>query len=218
MFSNHVALFALLPLSAAHFVLTWPPNRGFRDDDAVKFPCGGFDSVSSTRTPWPLNGGPIQLDMHHTQTRIELLLAIGSEPGSNFNVVLRPTVAQEGLGDFCLGQVSVPSGLNISDGTPATIQVVSNGDPDGGLYQCADVTLTTTPLSSSDYDSNCKNNTGVKVTSENIQGNPNETTSGTPTANHSGHAASASSTGLAAQQTMATWVMGAVGLAGVALL
>ena len=28
----------------------------------------------------------------------------------------------------------VPSSLNIKDGTNATLQVVTNGDPNGGLY------------------------------------------------------------------------------------
>jgi hypothetical protein len=62
-------------------------------------------------------------------------MAIGEDPGSNFSIVLRQQAEREGLGDYCLGQVSIPSGLNISAGTKATIQVVSNGDPHGGLYQ-----------------------------------------------------------------------------------
>jgi nascent polypeptide-associated complex subunit beta len=135
MMSKALSLFALLPLSTAHFLLKWPIARGFDDMKSVNFPCGGFDSVSSSRTDFPLNGAPVQLDMHHPQTRVEVLLSIGSDPGNNYNIVLRPTFAQEGLGNFCVGGVSLPSGLNVSDGTPATLQVVSNGDPDGGLYQ-----------------------------------------------------------------------------------
>jgi len=219
MFSNALALLTLLPFTTAHFVLNWPTARGFRDEDAPKFPCGGFDTVSSSRTDWPLNGGPVQLNMHHAQTNVEILLALGPNPGENFNIVLRPTFAQEGLGSFCVGQLNVPAGLNISDGTPATIQIVTEGDPEGGLYQCADVTLTTAPLSTEDYNSHCKNNTGIKITSENISGNPNETTDASPSASGSGGAASpTSSPGFAPQQTLATWAFGAVGLAGLALL
>ena len=70
-----------------------------------------------------------------TVTNVEVLIAFGANPGDNYNTVLRPTLTQQGLGNFCLGMVSIPSNLNISDGSPATIQVVSNGDPDGGLYQ-----------------------------------------------------------------------------------
>jgi hypothetical protein len=132
---SNLAFLALLPLTSAHFRLTWPPARGFADDKAGTFPCGGFDDVSSTRTAWPATGGPIQLDMHHTQTNVMVLLSLGSNPGVNYNITLRPTFAEEGLGDFCVGMVSVPEGVNYTEGEAATLQVVTNGDPDGGLYQ-----------------------------------------------------------------------------------
>jgi hypothetical protein len=135
MLVSALSLFALLPLTTAHFQLTWPESRGFDDSSATKFPCGGFDSVSSNRTDFPMSGGPIQLNLEHSQTRFAVYLAIGEDPGSNFSIVLRPQSEREGLGSYCLGQVSVPSNLNISAGTKATIQVVSNGDPNGGLYQ-----------------------------------------------------------------------------------
>jgi hypothetical protein len=135
MFSNALSLLVLLPLTTAHFILNWPEKRGFDDAQAAGFPCGGFDSVSPSRTDFPLSGGPIQLDMHHSQTRIAVYLAVGDNPGSNYSIVLRPQFQRDGLGDFCMGQVSIPADLNISAGTPATIQVVTNGDPDGGLYQ-----------------------------------------------------------------------------------
>ena len=132
-----LALLSLLPLTSAHFLLTWPPARGFDDSTAPNFPCGGFDTVFSNRTTWPATGGPIQLDMHHTQTDVEVLIALGSDPGVNYNIVMRPTFLQQGLGNFCMGMVSVPSSVNITEGMPATIQVVSNGDEagSGGLYQ-----------------------------------------------------------------------------------
>ncbi|KAF2741117.1 hypothetical protein EJ04DRAFT_507531 [Polyplosphaeria fusca] len=213
MLSNTLALLSLLPLATAHFVLNWPTARGFEDEKAVNFPCGGFDSVKEPRTEFPLNGGPIQLDFHHTQTNIKVLLALGDDPGNNYNIVLRPTFAEEGPGNFCLGSVSIPSGLNISSGTNGTIQVVSNGDPSGGLYQCADVTFTNQSLSTDEYNANCKNDSVTKVTSENIQGNPNETSSGSPTESNGSQ-----SSGLAAHPTAASWILGAAGLAGLALL
>lgn len=135
MYSNAFALLTLLPFAAAHFTLDWPTARGFDDAQAPSFPCGGFNDVKTPRTPWPQTGAPLQLNMHHTRTNIAVYMAIGDNPGSNFSIVLRPQLSEEGPGDFCLGMVSVPQNLNISDGTPATIQVVTNGDPDGGLYQ-----------------------------------------------------------------------------------
>lgn len=134
MLSKALSLFALLPLATAHFVLNWPTGRGFDDANAPNFPCGGFDSVKTPRTEFPMSGGPIQLEMHHTQTNVAVYMALGDNPGS-FSIVLRNQFAEQGPNNFCIGMVSIPEGMNITAGTNATIQVVSNGDPDGGLYQ-----------------------------------------------------------------------------------
>jgi hypothetical protein len=84
--------------------------------------------------------------------------------------------------------------------------------------QCADVTLVNTPLSESDYSTNCKNNTGIKVSNQNIAGNPNGTaTESTPSSSASA-AASSTPTGAATQAKAISWVLGAVGFAGLALL
>lgn len=128
------AILTFLPLTTAHYVLNWPTSRGFKDDKASTFPCGGFDQVKTPRTEWPINGGPIQLRMQHTQTRLKVFLGLGDDTGINFNVTIRPMFAQEGLGNFCIGKLNV-EGVEVKDGTHATLQVVSNGDPEGGLYQ-----------------------------------------------------------------------------------
>ena len=136
MLFNALSLLAVAPLASAHFLLTWPDRRGFEDSKATGGPCGGFDSVSSKRTDFPLSGGPVQLDMHHTQTRIAVYLALGNDPkAEDFTITLVPTLSEEGPKNFCLGSVQIPSDLNITAGTNATIQVVTNGDPSGGLYQ-----------------------------------------------------------------------------------
>ena len=62
-------------------------------------------------------------------------MAVGENPGDGFSVVLRPQLQVTGLGDFCIGDIQIPSNLNISDGTPASIQVVTNAHGEGGLYQ-----------------------------------------------------------------------------------
>ena len=72
--------------------------------------------------------------MGHDETAIQILLGLGDNPGDNFNITLVPTIRQEGLGDFCLQGVSLPTDIGITDGTNATLQVVTNGDPTGGLY------------------------------------------------------------------------------------
>ncbi|KAF2689321.1 hypothetical protein K458DRAFT_358012 [Lentithecium fluviatile CBS 122367] len=222
MLSNALSLFALLPLTSAHFLLTWPTARGFDDANAGSFPCGSFDSVSSNRTDFPMSGGPLQLDMHHSQTRVAVYMAIGDNPGSNYSIQLRQQFEREGLGDFCLGMVSIPSDLNISAGTKATIQVVTNGDPDGGLYQvreqfCADVTLTDAALSQSDYDSHCKNGTGN--TGGFTSGYPNQTSDASASATSSAAGSSASpTTGAASHATAVPWVLGVVGAVAFGML
>ena len=87
-------------------------------------------------------------------------------------------------------------------------------DPLLTVSQCADVTLTLTPLSSSDYSSHCANGTGITTQSiSNSSVNANETF---PTAagSESGTAATATSKGLAPQNTLAAWAIGAVGVVG----
>ncbi|KAJ9666687.1 hypothetical protein H2201_003091 [Coniosporium apollinis] len=217
------ALLALLPLASAHFELTYPPARGFDDSRAAEFPCGGFNTPSATRTPWPLSGGPIQLEMGHTEARVQVLLALGDEPGSNFNIVLVPTVQERGPEDFCFGMVTLPSGLNVTEGQRATVQVVTNGDPAGGLYQCADIIFTSQPLSQQQYSENCRNSSGVTVEALQNAGSPNETSSNTaaPSGSASGSQSSAAASATAASSalaapraTLAAWAMGAVGVIG----
>jgi nascent polypeptide-associated complex subunit beta len=68
---------------------------------------------------------------------VKVFLGLGDDPGTNYNVTLRPMFTQEGLGNFCIGGLSVEGieGVEVQDGTNATLQVVTNGDPEGGLFQ-----------------------------------------------------------------------------------
>lgn len=88
-------------------------------------------------------------------------------------------------------------------------------DPLLTVSQCADVTLTLTPLSSSDYSSHCVNGTGITTQSiSNSSVNANETFPTEGSASASGTAAAATSKGLAPQNTLAAWAIGAVGVVG----
>lgn len=128
---------ALAPLAAAHFRLQYPESRGFDEDTMDQFPCGGL-SQSSNRTKVPISGSfPLALRMGHSRTAVEVLLALGTNPGDNYNVTLVHTFQLNGLGQFCLPHVDFSEklvGVNITDGMNATLQVQSNGDPTGGLY------------------------------------------------------------------------------------
>ena len=65
---------------------------------------------------------------------VEVFLGLGNDVGSSFNITLVPIFQEQGLGQFCMGGVAVPNSLGVIDGQNATIQVVTNGDPSGGLY------------------------------------------------------------------------------------
>ena len=95
----------LIPLTTAHFLLNYPASRGFSEDQLSQFPCGGQSTVSPNRTLWPLTGGPVQLNMQHDRVAVQVLLGLGNDVGSNFNITLMPIFAEEGFGDFCMGNV-----------------------------------------------------------------------------------------------------------------
>ncbi|KAF4629126.1 hypothetical protein G7Y89_g9016 [Cudoniella acicularis] len=167
------ALTAFASLASAHFNLNYPAARGFDEDILGTFPCGGQNTVSSNRTVWPISNGEIALTMGHIDANVEVLIAVGNNPGSAFNTVLRKTFTEQGLGTFCMTGFSVPSSLNITDGTNATIQVVTNGDSNGGLYNCADITFSSNaPAVASGV---CTNGTGVTAVAATISSQPNET-------------------------------------------
>lgn len=135
---SFLSLAALVPFAAAHFKLDYPPSRGFDEDTMPSFPCGGM-SQSSKRTVLSLSEDaiPVALTMGHSQTAVQVLLGLGNDPGDNFNITLVPTFRLTGLGAFCLPHVSLDEktlGVPLTDGMNATLQVVTNGDPNGGLY------------------------------------------------------------------------------------
>ncbi|TVY82668.1 Uncharacterized protein LSUE1_G002013 [Lachnellula suecica] len=176
------ALAAFASVATAHFNMNYPAARGFDEDKLVQFPCGSFDTPVSNRTVWPISNGSIALLMGHIDANVEVLIGFGNDPGSAFNTVLRPTCTEQGLGNFCMTGFSIPEGLNITDGTNATIQVVTNGDPDGGLYNCADIIFSTSAPAPA--DGVCKNETSTKTVAATSAKQPNETT-GTTTSSSS---------------------------------
>jgi len=211
MLSQTLLLSLLSSTAFAHFQVLWPPSRGFDEDKIINFPCGGFDTITN-RSAFPLSGAPIQLNMEHTEVKGQVTLALGNNPGVNYDIVLKPTFQENGPESFCIGDVMIPTNLNITAGTNGTIQVLTNGDPNGGLYACIDVTFTDTPLTTAQYNSHCTNSSGVSASF--IGGaSPNGTTSGTSASGtSSGTATSTSSKAAAAQKTMAGWAVGAIGL------
>ncbi|KAL2871483.1 putative GPI anchored protein [Aspergillus lucknowensis] len=162
------------PLTTAHFILNYPPSRGSNEETMGTFPCGGFTTPSSSRTQIPISSDssssssfPIALDMGHDQTAVEFLLALGTDPDTNYNITLRKTFRVEGLGEFCDPHVVLDAdvlgtGVELVDGLNATLQVQTNADPNGGLYACADLQLTTSRVPPPP-STVCRNNTGVRA-------------------------------------------------------
>lgn len=133
-----LSLASLVPLVAAHFKHDYPTSRGENEDTMTTFPCGGL-SPSLERTKVSLSNGtlPVAVTMGHAHTAYEVLLSLGSDPGTNFNITLVPTFGAQGLGSLCLPDVAFDEdmvGVKLTDGMNATLQVQSNGDPTGGLY------------------------------------------------------------------------------------
>lgn len=129
--------FLLPAFAAAHFTVKYPHSRGFDDDKIVQYPCGGFNDVTKNRTMFPMSGGPIQLDMEHTSSNVQVLIAYGNDPsGADYHTVLVPTLWEQGPQLFCFGDIIIP---NAKEGMNATLQVQSNGDPSGGLYAVSSV-------------------------------------------------------------------------------
>jgi len=160
--------------------------------------------------------------MQHTDTRLKVFLGLGDDPGKNYNITLRPMFAQEGLGNFCLGKLNINEvdDVKVKDGTNATIQVISSGDPKGGLYQCADVVLVERVISPSDYNQHCTNGTGIKITAENMPGNPNETTTDSdgPTKTAEATATATATAGASERYNALGWTLSVVAAAGIMML
>ena len=125
-------------LASAHFKLDNPPVRGFDEDKLADAPCGGQDP-SATRFAVSLDNPELSLEltMGHDHSALQVLLGLGNDPGSNFNISVLPTLKQVGMGSLCLPHLSLSEkvlGVKLEDVMNATLQVVTNGDPSGGLY------------------------------------------------------------------------------------
>ena len=127
------ALLTLPLLASAHFHLHFPAPRGDDDTNQATFPCGGYTQTQN-RTAVSLASIPMSMELGHTENIISVFLAVGDQVGNSFNYELQPSIQEFGPGDFCWSGVAVPSTLNITDGTNATIQIITNAHSGGGLY------------------------------------------------------------------------------------
>lgn len=97
----------------------------------------GVPYAAGNTTDWPLVGGSLELDLHHPWTYVFVNLGLGGN-ATNFNVSLTPEFWNTtGKGTLCVEKMPVPEG--ISDGTLASVQVVTLGASGAALYNCADI-------------------------------------------------------------------------------
>ncbi|KAK6948898.1 hypothetical protein Daesc_008969 [Daldinia eschscholtzii] len=154
---------ALAHKASAHFKIDYPPWRADSFNEALNYsqwtyPCGGVPDGVGNRTEWPITDGAVQLTLHHPWTYLFINVGLGSSV-TNFNMSFTPDLMNvTGQGNFCLPSLSVP--MKVSDGTNATIQVVTSGDSGSALYNCADIVFRSSAKVPAGA---CKNDTGMSA-------------------------------------------------------
>ncbi|EPS41873.1 hypothetical protein H072_4163 [Dactylellina haptotyla CBS 200.50] len=140
-----LAVAALTSAAQAHFGVDYPPMRvdSFEDPyNQYLRPCAGANTTNN-RTEWPLDGGSVVLELHHPTDYIFVNLGLGSDV-TTFNISLTPNFFNNtGNGTLCLPKFPIPAGVQIQDGTNASIQVVTVNHAGNALYNCADIVFRT---------------------------------------------------------------------------
>ncbi|KAF8540181.1 hypothetical protein BDD12DRAFT_689048, partial [Trichophaea hybrida] len=168
----------------AHFHLNYPTDRGDTEVTQAQSPCGGINTPSKNRAPWPLTGGQISIETEHAEAETAVYLALGNNPkAEDFTIILKDPFLEIGIGTFCWNDLPVPKNISVKDGDNATIQIVQGGHTSGGLYNCVDITFTSAAVNVP----TCKNGTGV--TAQTATGSANPSASGNASVSATGSAA-----------------------------
>ncbi|GAA5822690.1 hypothetical protein JCM5353_000633 [Sporobolomyces roseus] len=207
-----------LPTVLAHFTLDYPQTRGFDEDIEPQF-CGGFNSTSSTRAPFPLNSaGSILIDSHHPSAQVAVLISFNENPTSIGQFTRLDNGTDYGLlmgfkdingeGEFCFDVNVASLNLGATNGTRATLQVEFNGG-DGTLFQCSDVILVSDYTTPSNVTSACQQASSVSASGSTSGGSATRTSTG------SSVSATPSSGGTSGGGRVGVeYVVGALGLVG----
>jgi len=96
---------------------------------------GIVDNATTPRTPWPLDGGSLNFTLRDGAALVFVNLGLGVNV-TNFNISLSAFPLNEtGAGNVCFPKLTLPSGLPISEGTQASIQIATSNPKNGeGLY------------------------------------------------------------------------------------
>ncbi|KAK3080200.1 hypothetical protein LTS18_002864 [Coniosporium uncinatum] len=230
-FSTLSTVALLSSLASAHFTVNYPYWRGSSFDEGKSqwsWPCANVtqELSANNRTAWPLTGGSLNLKVSHPWAYTYVTLGLGNEVTS-FNVSLLDHFNQTGNGTFCIPQLGAAqlAELGVQEGTNASLQVVQINEHGNALYNCADITFSSTATTlSGDACTNSSNVAGTALMNEaDVSSSSSSSGSGTNGAASSNASPSAAAAGAAAPavgikglgMTMA-WIAAAV--AGVGLV
>lgn len=112
----------------------------------MTLPGGGVEYGSGNRTDWPLANGSIAFQLGHAFNYAFINVGLEDPTTGNitsFNISLTPQLTNtSGHGTLCLDGLTLPTDLNIEDGTNASIQTIMVGPSGQAQYNCADIRLT----------------------------------------------------------------------------
>ncbi|KAJ6562166.1 hypothetical protein B0H19DRAFT_1375342 [Mycena capillaripes] len=217
--STAFLLASLAALANAHFQLKFPAPRGvFEEEDEPNF-CDGYDNPAANRTLFPLTGGFYSLNSEHTSWTAGVSLANQGNPTqfSDFLSIV-PFFKDSGEGAFCfdLDFIKINS-TGLKDGQNVTLEIVFDGG-DGKLFQCADLTLSsTTKLDKSNLCKNVSSSGGDDGDDDGDDDDDGDSSSsGSPSATAPGGSSTGTSPNAAVKQGVKGWlVVLGLGLVGV---
>jgi hypothetical protein len=134
-----VLIIALLSVQAvlAHFSLDYPKTRGFDETKEPTAPCGGFDTVASTRSQVPLSNAFVEISAGHTSYSYKVSVIVNNNPtvaDFSTNQLVEVATGNRNYPEAACLSLDLGKNTAIKAGTNATIQVIFNGG-DGLLYQ-----------------------------------------------------------------------------------
>ncbi|KAJ6605122.1 hypothetical protein B0H10DRAFT_2076904 [Mycena sp. CBHHK59/15] len=205
---------SLIAVANAHFQLQFPLPRGpFVEDDEPNF-CDGYDSAVSNRTVFPLTGGFWSLNSEHTSWTAGVTLSTKADPANfeDFSTVI-PFFQASGEGIFCFNlDFSKTNATGLKDGQNVTLEIVFDGG-DGQLYQCADLTLSSTAKIASTVS--CKNTTSTDSDSDSSAGASGTGSATAPAPSTSATNAPSSALALRFESGLVPFLVGLLGVAAV---
>jgi len=159
------SIFAAVSVVNAHFNISYPAVRGpFDDDNEVNF-CDSYTNVG-TRTPFPLTDGYIAFITSHPSWTAGVMISTKADPSSfddfhnstGGDQLAVPYFQASGVSACIKVEIGSLGLSGATDGSNVTLQMAFNGG-DGVLYQCADVTLSSSFQVPSSVVSECSNET-----------------------------------------------------------